>query len=74
MQKGVKSLILLTIWRLWKARNDVIFKNTNPIREDLVVSILEEAKLWMVAGAKALRRLPLHSRPPDGAVVGALPG
>ncbi|KAM0832864.1 hypothetical protein ACQ4PT_064633 [Festuca glaucescens] len=65
VQKGVKSIITLTMWRLWKARNDAIFKNITPNRHDLVVSILEEAKLWMMAGARALRRLPLHARPPD---------
>jgi hypothetical protein len=30
LQKGVKSLILLTIWWLWKTRNDVILKYLNP--------------------------------------------
>jgi hypothetical protein len=51
----------------------MIFMNINPNREDLVVSILKEATMWMLAGAKALRRLPLHSRPPDGAAVSAFP-
>jgi hypothetical protein len=66
LQKGVKSVILLTIWLLRKTRNEVIFKELTPNRQDLVVSILEEAKLWILAGAKELRRLPLHSRPLDG--------
>jgi hypothetical protein len=65
VRKGAKSIIILIIWRLWKTRNDAVFKNSAPNRQDLVVSILEEAKLWMIAGAKALRRLPLHARPPD---------
>jgi hypothetical protein len=73
-KKSVKYLILLTIWRLWKARNDVIFKNINPNREDLVIYILEEAKMWMLAGAKALPSLHPHSRPPDDAAVRGLPG
>jgi hypothetical protein len=42
----------------------MVFKEITPNRQDLVISILEEAKLWMLAGAKALRRLPQHSRPP----------
>jgi hypothetical protein len=32
---------------------------------DLSLSILEEARLWILAGAKELRCLPLHARPPD---------
>jgi hypothetical protein len=55
------------MWRLWKVQNDAIFKNITPNMRDLVVSILEEANLRMMAGAKALRRLPLHARPPDAA-------
>ena len=65
VQKGAKSILILTMWRLWKARNDVVFQNTAPNRHNLVLSILEEAKLSMLAGAVALRRLPLHARPPD---------
>jgi hypothetical protein len=42
LQKGVKSIILLTIWRLWKSRNDVIFKNLTINRKNLVLSILEK--------------------------------
>jgi hypothetical protein len=53
------------MWRLWKGRNNAIFKNTTPNMHNLVLSILEEANLWMVAGARALRRLPVHARPPD---------
>jgi hypothetical protein len=31
----------------------------------LVNSKLNQAKLWMLADPKALRRLPLHARPPQ---------
>lgn len=66
VKKGARSIIIiLTMWRLWKTRNDTVFKNTAPNRQDLVQSILEEAKLWMLPGARALRQLPLHARPPD---------
>jgi hypothetical protein len=62
-QSRIKSILILTMWKLRKARNDVVFNNVAPRRHDLVLS--EEAKLWLLAGAKALRRLPLHARPPD---------
>lgn len=70
IQKGVKSIILLTLWRMWKTRNDAIFKNINPSWQDLVQSILKEARLWMIASAKALCQLPLHARPPDAGSLG----
>lgn len=41
------------------------FQKLAPHRHDLVQSILEEAKPWMIAGARALRRLPLDAMRPD---------
>jgi hypothetical protein len=64
-QKGAKSIIILTMWKLWKTRNDAVFNNVAPNRQHIVQSILEEAKSWLLAGASGLRRLPLHARPPD---------
>jgi hypothetical protein len=46
-------------------RNDCVFNNATPNRHELVRSILDEAKLWLLAGAKELGRLPLHTRPPN---------
>lgn len=63
--KAARSIIILTLWRIWKSRNDVVFNNLSPCHMDLSLSILEEARLWILAGAKELRRLPLHARPPD---------
>jgi 5-methylthioribose kinase len=64
-QKGAKSIVILTMWNLWRTRNDAIFNNVSPNRQHVVQTILEEAKSWSLAGASALRRLPLHARPPD---------
>jgi hypothetical protein len=60
VQKGARSIIILILWRLWKARNDIVFREATPNRRELVLSILEDAKLWFLAGAKALRQLPSH--------------
>jgi hypothetical protein len=65
LQKGIKSLILLTIRWLWKTRNEVVFKEITPNMQDLVVSILEESTIRMLAGAKALPPTPALL-PPDG--------
>jgi hypothetical protein len=43
-------------WHIWRLRNDRVFKGASPNRRDLVHSNLVEAKLWMLAGAKALRQ------------------
>jgi hypothetical protein len=64
-QSGAKLIMILAMWRIWKTRNDVVFNNVAPRRHDLVLSIMAEAKLWLLAGARALRQLPLHTRPPD---------
>jgi hypothetical protein len=65
IQKASRSIIILLLWRLWKSRNDVVFNNTTPNHLDLSLSILDEAGLWLLAGANELSRLPLHARPPD---------
>jgi hypothetical protein len=64
IQKGVKSIIILTMWRLWKLCTDCVFNRATPINLELVHSILDEARLWMLAGPKALRCLQPHARPP----------
>jgi hypothetical protein len=38
----------------WKSRNDVISNNTRPNHLDLSLSILDEARLWLLAGANEL--------------------
>jgi hypothetical protein len=58
-------MIILTLWRLWKLRNDCVFSRATPNRLELVYSILDEARMWLLAGAKALSCLPLHARPPE---------
>lgn len=54
-----------SLWSLWEMRNDCVFNNATPNCHELVRSILDEAKLWLLAGAKELGRLPLHTRPPN---------
>ena len=63
--KAARSIIILSLWRIWKSRNDVVFNNASPSYLDISFSILEEARMWLMAGAKDLRHLPLHTRPPD---------
>uniref|UniRef100_A0A0A9GPV4 Reverse transcriptase zinc-binding domain-containing protein n=1 Tax=Arundo donax TaxID=35708 RepID=A0A0A9GPV4_ARUDO len=57
---GTRSLALLTIWSIWRERNNRIFKsNVRPVH--LVVSeIQDEARQWYLAGTKAFAPLVDH--------------
>jgi hypothetical protein len=51
-------------------RNDYVFNDAMPNLLELVHSILDESKLWLLAGAMALGHLPLHAQPPDALRLG----
>jgi hypothetical protein len=53
--KGWRSLLILVCWELWKERNARIFRTTFIHRGQLVLKIKEEARCWILAGAKHLR-------------------
>ncbi|KQK00263.1 hypothetical protein BRADI_3g48276v3 [Brachypodium distachyon] len=63
--KAVRTLINLSLWRIWKLRNTCVFEGASPVVARLVEDIFVEADFWRAAGARRLDRLPLHSRPPD---------
>ncbi|KQK13717.1 hypothetical protein BRADI_1g12045v3 [Brachypodium distachyon] len=63
--KAIRTLINLSLWRIWKLRNTCVFEGASPVVARLVEDIFVEADLWHAAGARQLDRLPLHSRPPD---------
>jgi hypothetical protein len=58
VQKGARSVSILTMWRLWRMHNtmwrlwrmhnDTMFTNLSPKGHDLVQSMLEEAKLCVL--------------------------
>ena len=53
-RKGMASLLMLISWELWKERNARIFRNVSTPSMIIVDKILEEARLWVLAGAKCL--------------------
>nr|CAH67882.1 OSIGBa0153E02-OSIGBa0093I20.11 [Oryza sativa] len=54
-KKGLRSLILLVVWEIWKERNRRIFDNKEMAVGLLLAKIKEEASVWALAGAKRLR-------------------
>jgi acyl-CoA-binding protein len=55
MHKGIASAVLLTLWMLWKQRNECVFDGAQPSIHDLVAEIKTKASLLAQAGAKGLR-------------------
>lgn len=48
--KGMRSMIMLTIWVLWKERNNRIFKKEERPAERLLTEIRDETTNWKTAG------------------------
>jgi hypothetical protein len=53
-RKGVRSLILLVNWEVWKERNDRVFDRREAAPPSIFAKIKSEASAWMAAGAKDL--------------------
>ncbi|PNT77464.1 hypothetical protein BRADI_1g63273v3 [Brachypodium distachyon] len=47
--KVTRSLLNLTLWRIWKLRNACIFEGATPVVARLVEDIFVEADLWRAA-------------------------
>lgn len=56
-KEGVRSMIVLTVWEIWKERNNRIFRKTSKTPDQLSNEIREEAKLWIRAGNKGIELL-----------------
>lgn len=56
-REGVRSLIILVSWELWKERNNHVFKDKSSSMRRLVLLVREEAQSWVFSGALKLKRL-----------------
>uniref|UniRef100_A0ACD5W3K6 Uncharacterized protein n=1 Tax=Avena sativa TaxID=4498 RepID=A0ACD5W3K6_AVESA len=54
---GVRSLIILVAWELWKERNNRVFKDKPSSLRRLVQLVRDKAQSWAFVGAKKLKRL-----------------
>ena len=56
-REGMRSLLILGCWELWKERNRRVFRDKPSNLRYLLNLVQEEAKAWAHAGAKKLRRM-----------------
>ncbi|KAF8679019.1 hypothetical protein HU200_045771 [Digitaria exilis] len=54
---GLRTLSILVIWTIWHERNNRIFRGECLTVEHLFDGVRDEAKLWTMAGARALAAL-----------------
>lgn len=56
-RKGVHSLILLVVWKIWKERNSSTFQQMERNVPSLLSVIKEDARIWADTGAKQLQAI-----------------
>jgi hypothetical protein len=56
-KKGFNSSVSLVAWQIWKHRNVCVFDNASPNIHAILLSIHDEALLWSLARAAALRKV-----------------
>jgi hypothetical protein len=53
-RKVVASLAMLILWEVWKERNNRVFNNKRAPSQVVFDRVKDEARLWVLAGAKNL--------------------
>ena len=59
-RSALASLTLLVSWTIWNERNARVYRHKSAPPPILLNTILEEAKLWVTAGAKKLGLIVYH--------------
>jgi hypothetical protein len=57
--KGANSLIILTMWLLWKHHNTCVFNGDSPSISEFFRQFKDDYMLWCLTGAKKLQALEL---------------
>ena len=53
-KEGVRSITMLTAWEIWKERNNRIFNRESKSAEQLLGSIQNEGRTWILAGNRGV--------------------
>lgn len=59
---------MLTIWSIWKERNNQVFNKLFRTTQQVLTVLQDEAKHWILAGAKELKAM-LPAAPTEAASV-----
>lgn len=59
-QKGLRSAVLTTLWEIWMERNNRIFRGKESTPSALASKIIDELRLWEMAGAKGVKYIMLR--------------
>jgi len=59
MKEGLRSLIVLTIWGVWRERNSRVFMKECRQVQKIMESIYDEANTWAHVGNKGLQLILL---------------
>jgi hypothetical protein len=57
---GVRSMVMLTTWELWRERNNRVFSRSSRTPEQVFRAIQEEARTWVRAGNRGLEAVLPH--------------
>jgi hypothetical protein len=57
VKEGIKSLLMLVIWEIWRERNSRVFRKTSRSVQQIFSSVQDEARTWAHAGNKGLQLL-----------------
>ena len=56
-RRAMASLTMLVSWTIWNERNARVFRHKGPPPPILLKFIIDEANLWVTAGAKQLGKI-----------------
>lgn len=53
-RKGIRTMILIILWEIWKQRNACTFRTAVSSQEDILATIKRDVELWRQAGATCI--------------------
>jgi len=63
LKPGLQLMVTLTIWEIWRERNNRVFRKVARTVRQIVYSIQDDARTWSLAGNRDLDMLLPTSAP-----------